>query len=439
MPEHRSQISPWIIGTGVCIGVVGLIGFYVFLSWDQFLAVVTNLDAPDKLSAYAEYLNIPLSVFALGLVIVATALAYQQVTAARQQLKEAEGSVDALKDQLIALNKQIEQSEKGRKLGFVIEMYKEYSTPQMHQALRNIYGREPPTELEQHRRMVSDFLNMVALAVEDGLIQEKIIQARFGTGLFTLWDRLIPMEENERDKILESHLNADQRREEARRHVREDLPMGRWYHRWKNSLLNPKVSHEDVHRPVGSDSLEIKSDGFVRSNPPPLELQVAYWTKRLEQTLQHTQTSTRQIYLVDGAVLAFLYFLVRAVGTGRGIILFAAVPVFLLAVINYLHAQLIVRQHSWYNGIDAQLRGLLSQSAVEHKYSAEYPWQPKTSHDAHMWIHRAIMGALIVMVILMVLYGVGYFPEIEIPRQIGANLSTIMLPSLALAGLLGLC
>ena len=47
------------------------------------------------------------------------------------------------------------------------------------------------------------------------------------------------------------------------------------------------------------------------------KLQVDYWMKRLDHTLQHTQASTRQIYLVDGAVIAFIYFMIQSFGSGN--------------------------------------------------------------------------------------------------------------------------
>ena len=39
-------------------------------------------------------------------------------------------------------------------------------------------------------------------------------------------------------------------------------------------------------------------------NAKALELRTSYWLKRLDHTLTHTQTSSRLMYIVDGAVLA---------------------------------------------------------------------------------------------------------------------------------------
>ena len=60
-----------------------------------------------------------------------------------------------------------------------------------------------------------------------------------------------------------------------------------------------------------------------------LELKVVYWKKRLEHTLQHTQTSTKLIYLIDGAVIGFCYFLVKSLAFSRTSILITAWPILL--------------------------------------------------------------------------------------------------------------
>ena len=74
-----------------------------------------------------------------------------------------------------------------------------------------------------------------------------------------------------------------------------------------------------------------------------------YYRTRLEHTLLHTQQSTRLIYLINGAMLALLYFLV---GKFEKQETFAFVILVVLAFVNALHAVLIVIQGTWYSSID---------------------------------------------------------------------------------------
>lgn len=143
-----------------------------------------------------------------------------------------------------------------------------------------------------------------------------------------------------------------------------------------------------------------------------LKLRLDYWYKRLDHTLQHTQSATKLIYLADGAVIGFCYFWIKALGVTRTAILTASLPVFLLAVMNYFHAGLIGNQQSWYNGIDQHLRRLLNEQEVNHATTVLGRFFPKSTHRAYQCIHLTIFLALLIAGILMVLYGLGYFPEI---------------------------
>jgi hypothetical protein len=90
------------------------------------------------------------------------------------------------------------------------------------------------------------------------------------------------------------------------------------------------------------------------------ELQSAYLQTRLQHTLTHTQTASRLIYVVDGAILAFVYFLLKDLRTVTSEIrVIAAVFVGLLAALNGLHAWFIYRQRFWYHTIDRQAREVL--------------------------------------------------------------------------------
>ena len=76
------------------------------------------------------------------------------------------------------------------------------------------------------------------------------------------------------------------------------------------------------------------------------KLRAEYWTKRLDHTLTHTQTSSRLIYLIDGAVLAFVYFSIQTFGATRMVILVTSLPTFFLVALNGLLARLITLQNS---------------------------------------------------------------------------------------------
>lgn len=96
------------------------------------------------------------------------------------------------------------------------------------------------------------------------------------------------------------------------------------------------------------------------------QLRVEYWSKRLDHTLMHTQSASRLIYLIDGAVLALVYFFIQTLGASRQVFVLASLPMFLLVILNSLHARFIRTQHSWYRGIDEKLRDLLGVNEVQH-------------------------------------------------------------------------
>jgi hypothetical protein len=134
-----------------------------------------------------------------------------------------------------------------------------------------------------------------------------------------------------------------------------------------------------------------------------LKLRVEYLQKRLEQTLQHSQTATKLIYLVDGAVLGFCYFFIKEFGKNPISIGIAAFSVFVLAILNYLHSGLIGNQQSWYNGIDEQIRNLLSLEKISHSTNS-LPLCPKSSHKIWQRIHLFLFGSLIIVTVVLILW-----------------------------------
>ena len=137
------------------------------------------------------------------------------------------------------------------------------------------------------------------------------------------------------------------------------------------------------------------------------KLRVEYWTKRLDHTLTHTQTSSRLIYFVDGGVLALLAFMLNNLGTNRPVVLLMAFPMFVLAILNFLHSELIRCQKNWYHNIDKKLLDLLNQAEIE------FPEKKLGTHDIYRIIHIVIAISLLIATIMMYLYGIGYFQSIS--------------------------
>ena len=141
------------------------------------------------------------------------------------------------------------------------------------------------------------------------------------------------------------------------------------------------------------------------------ELQVEFWMKRLDHTLSHTDSSNKNIYVVDGAVLAAVYFGLQQFGKADspaspdrmllvfpfieptvqlvpGVVHVAAWPVLLLCMLNLLHARLVISQGKWYADIDSRLRHLLQQDKLRKNDS----WWKKLvgTHAVYAWIHVSI-------------------------------------------------
>jgi len=151
---------------------------------------------------------------------------------------------------------------------------------------------------------------------------------------------------------------------------------------------------------------------MVEPTDAQLKLRADYWSKRLDHTLTHTQTSSRLIYLVDGAVLALIYFVIQAVGATRQVVGFASLPVFLLVSLNTMHALLIGTQAWWYHNIDVQFATLVGAQRLDRSTYLG-------THQIYQWMHWLIAGALTIMAAIMVAYWLGCFPDLPV-RYSGA-------------------
>lgn len=124
------------------------------------------------------------------------------------------------------------------------------------------------------------------------------------------------------------------------------------------------------------------------------ELQFKYWTKRLDHTLTHTQTASKLIYTIDGAILALAYFLVKEFEPSPRIIVVAATLLGLLAALNILHAWFLCVQRKWYGGIDAKLQRLVRATPVPGRR-----WG--STQLIHAGMHVLIAAALASLAVLM--------------------------------------
>jgi hypothetical protein len=146
-----------------------------------------------------------------------------------------------------------------------------------------------------------------------------------------------------------------------------------------------------------------------------LELRVEYLKTRFDHTITHLHVTNKQIYLIDGAVLTFSYFLITGFGLTKSIALFLAVLSFILAGINFLHSRFILTQQHWYREIDIRIRKLLNEEDIKPipKHNI-YKNLFTSSHRNLHHIHILIVFWLIFLAIILILYAIGVIPEISI-------------------------
>lgn len=203
--------------------------------------------------------NVTVSLFILLIVVAG----YFLFTYEFPILKIDSTQVIAYASLLIALGaagvtiKQASEASRSRKLAFVLEAYKVYSTTDMRDAIRTMWrdsknikefisGQEVYNDSkDEDRRRVSDFWNMIGWAVKAKLIEADLIQLRFQEGPM-IWQRLYPIE-------LQIQLNSknyeklsEQERNEKAQHHAENL-LGHWlYTEWKRKYKydGPKLNYD---------------------------------------------------------------------------------------------------------------------------------------------------------------------------------------------------
>ena len=132
------------------------------------------------------------------------------------------------------------------------------------------------------------------------------------------------------------------------------------------------------------------------------KLRVEFWTTRLQHTHEHTQSSSKLLYLVDGAVLALLAFIVEKLRPSGLQLLFVAIPIAFLGLLSYYHAEIILRQREWYNAIDHRIREILDK---EPSLQFESDSRFGGTHHIYSRIHKVIAGFLVIAAVAIGVYG----------------------------------
>lgn len=139
-----------------------------------------------------------------------------------------------------------------------------------------------------------------------------------------------------------------------------------------------------------------------------------YLKMRLDHTINHLQAASKLIYLVDGAVLAFAYFLIDAFGLTKGLAFFLAGITIILAGVNFLHSRFILTQQHWYRQLDKRLRELLEERDLEPVEGGKITGTLFTSSHRNLkHVYILIVVSLILIAAFLLLYWLGVIPEIQ--------------------------
>lgn len=140
---------------------------------------------------------------------------------------------------------------------------------------------------------------------------------------------------------------------------------------------------------------------------------------RLEQIITWTQNSTKLVYLVNGAILAAIYFGIGKVQPLAHALYAAAFLALLLAVVNYLHANFLQSHYAWYKVTEAELWSYFSSLGVRDESAAEQmdrrhkeyfradTWLRRLflfrrSHSTFVWMHVAVSAFCLVLAMVFV-------------------------------------
>lgn len=160
----------------------------------------------------------------------------------------------------------------------------------------------------------------------------------------------------------------------------------------------------------------------MKQQPHPddehFDKKIDYLTIRLEQTLTHLQIASKQIYLLDGAVLAFAYFVVNAFGFTKPIAFFLGTLSVMLAVLNYIHTQFISTQSHWYRQNDKRIRELLKEPDTARLPPKKITKTLFTSSHGNMKkIHLWITLWLVILSVILFVYASGNIEQLPMKKE----------------------
>ena len=131
----------------------------------------------------------------------------------------------------------------------------------------------------------------------------------------------------------------------------------------------------------------LQSPEFLSKN----ELKFNYFRVRLDHTVEFTHEATRNIYLVNGAVLAIAGF-ISTPGSklGDAIEIFGpSVLLLVLSIINAFHSLLLFHQGKWYRELDvgfAKVSGVDPRPSLDHKLG---------THRVYILLHGVLATILL--------------------------------------------
>lgn len=134
---------------------------------------------------------------------------------------------------------------------------------------------------------------------------------------------------------------------------------------------------------------------------------------RLEQIIGWTQNATKLIYLVNGAILAAIYFSFKRINPISNSFIVAGVLCLVLSLVNYLHANFLQSHYAWYKATEEEVRRVFSTMSFmtgspphdllesheryfkSDKFIPCFFWLRHT-HSTYVWIHLIIAIVLII-------------------------------------------
>jgi hypothetical protein len=132
---------------------------------------------------------------------------------------------------------------------------------------------------------------------------------------------------------------------------------------------------------------------------------ITYLSKRIEITINHLQVASKQIYIIDGAILGFGYFITKNLSGNKMFYLFLFALALLLSIINFLHSRFVIIQSHWFRQNDIRIRELLEEPNATNPKPFLCIKGLSSAHTVHMLIHTSVLiFSLILSVVFLVMY-----------------------------------